>query len=277
MQTLAQIKTILESRGLRPLKSLGQNFLTDHNLIRKLVDAAAIVPGETILEIGPGTGTMTEELLARGARVVAAEMDRGLSEHLRTHFADRPNFTLVEGDCLDTKHALAPALVEAIGDRPFKLVSNLPYGAGTPVMMILLADYPRCSGLFVTIQREVADRLKGAPGTKDYGPLSVLAQVTAEFEYIADLPPQCFWPQPDVTSAMVALRRRPAPLCSNPRKLLSFLVKLFERRRKQLGAVLGRDVSLPEGVEPQVRAEALPVPQLVRLFEHMPPETLDCS
>ena len=273
MQTLAQIRTILESRGLRPLKSLGQNFLTDHNLIRKLVDAAAISPGETVLEIGPGTGTMTEELLARGARVVAAEMDRGLSEHLRAHFASQPNFTLVEGDCLETKHALAAALMQAIGDGPFKLVSNLPYGAGTPVMMILLADHPRCSGLFVTIQREVADRLKGSPGTKDYGPLSVLAQVTADFEYVADLPPQCFWPQPDVTSAMVALRRKPEPRCSNPRKLLAFLVKLFERRRKQLGAVLGRDAKLPDGVTSQVRAEALTVAQLVALFEANAPET----
>lgn len=277
MQTLAQIKMILESRGLRPLKSLGQNFLTDHNLIRKLVDAAAIEPGETVLEIGPGTGTMTEELLARGARVVAAEMDRGLCEHLRGHFAGNPNFTLVEGDCLATKHEIAPEVLKALGDGPFKLVSNLPYGAGTPVMMNLLADFPRCTGCFVTIQREVADRLKGAPGTKDYGPLSIIAQVTANFEYIADLPPQCFWPQPDVTSAMVALRRKPVPLCANARGLLTFLVKLFERRRKQLGAVLGRGAPLPEGISPQIRAEALGVMPLVHLFEMSPPETLESS
>ncbi|MFZ4572982.1 MAG: 16S rRNA (adenine(1518)-N(6)/adenine(1519)-N(6))-dimethyltransferase RsmA [Phycisphaerales bacterium] len=271
MQTLAQIKEILESRGLRPLKSLGQNFLTDHNLIRKLVDAAAVRPGDTVLEVGPGTGTMTEELIARGARVVAAEMDRGLSEHLREHFSAEARFQLVEGDCLASKREIAPAIMAAIGDGPFTLVSNLPYGAGTPVMMTLLADHPRCSGLFVTIQREVAERLRAPHASKDYGPLSVLAGCTAEFEWIADLPPQCFWPRPEITSAMVALRRRTVPHCSRPRELLDFLVRVFEQRRKQLGAVLGRSTALPEGIEPAVRAEALPKDQLIRLFEFLHP------
>ncbi len=271
MQTLAQIREILDSRGLRPLKSLGQNFLTDHNLIRKLVDAAAIAPGDTVLEIGPGTGTMTEELLARGCRVVAAEMDRGLSEHLRHHFASNPNFTLVEGDCLASKRELAPAILDALGPGPFKLVSNLPYGAGTPVMMILLSDHPRCSGLFVTIQREVAERLAAPHASKDYGPLAVLAQCTAAYEHLANLPPQCFWPQPDITSSMVALRRLPTPRCSRPRALLDFLVKLFEQRRKQLGAVLGRSTALPPGIDPAIRAEALSVEQLVGLFDFLNP------
>lgn len=267
MQTLAEIKSILDARGLRPLKSLGQNFLIDHNLIRKLVDSAELQPGETVLEIGPGTGTMTEELLSRHARVVCAELDKGLCEHLREHFSEQPGFSLVEGDCLEGKHALAPAVLQAIGDGPFKLVSNLPYGAGTPVMMTLLADMPRCSHLCVTIQREVADRLKARHATKDYGPLSVLAQSVAHVEMVADLPPPCFWPRPDVTSAMVRMTRLTTPLVSDPRGLLNFLVRVFEQRRKQLGSVLGRDGPLPEGVQPTDRAESLPVSALLRLWE----------
>jgi len=268
MQTLTQIKTILEARGLRPLKSLGQNFLTDHNLIRKLVDAAKVTDGELVLEVGPGTGTMTEELLARGARVLAAEMDRGLSEHLREHFAAQSRFVLIEGDCLDGKHAFSEEIATTIGSEPFVLVSNLPYGAATPVMMLLLAEYANCRGVFVTIQREVAQRLSAKPSTKEYGPLSVLAQVVCEWEWIADLPPGCFWPQPDVTSAMIGMTRRHTPLCSRPKELMKFLHKIFEKRRKQLGAIVGRDGTWPEGIDSAARAESLSVAQLIELFEH---------
>jgi 16S rRNA (adenine1518-N6/adenine1519-N6)-dimethyltransferase len=270
VQTLSQIKAILDEHGLRPRHALGQNFLIDHNLIRRLVDAAAITPGETVLEVGPGTGTMTEELLDRGARVVAAEMDRGLCGVLRQRLAGR-DFTLVEGDCLAGKHALAPAVLEAVGDGPFVLVSNLPYAAGTPVMLTLLADIPRCRGLFVTVQREVADRLLARPSTRDFGTISVLAQAVAEVRLVATLPPACFWPRPEVTSAMVAMERRPTPLSPRPRALADFLQRLFEKRRKQLGAVLGRDRPFPPGVAPTHRAEALDVPTLIALHEAMEP------
>jgi len=268
MQTLAEIRLLLESRGLAPRKAFGQNFLIDHNLIRKLVDAAGASPGETVLEIGPGTGTMTEELLDRGCRVVAAEIDRGLSIMLRERFAARgPAFSLVEGDCLATKHALAPALVEALGPGPFRLVSNLPYGAATPVMSVLLADHPRCPVLAVTVQREVADRLLAKAGTKDYGTLGVLAQAVADIRLVAHLPPECFWPRPDVKSSMVLLTRRPIPATGDVRAFADFCQALFEKRRKQLGAVLGRDRGWPDGIDPADRAEALPVADLVRLFE----------
>ncbi|MBI1189183.1 MAG: ribosomal RNA small subunit methyltransferase A [Tepidisphaera sp.] len=267
MQTLAEIKSLLESRGLAPRHQFGQNFLTDHNLIRKLVDAAALSPGDTILEIGPGTGTMTEELLARGCRVVAAEIDRGLATLLRERFAAEPRFSLVEGDCLQGKHHLAPALLEALGPGPFKLVSNLPYAAATPVMIALLADTPACRGQFVTIQLEVAQRLAAKPNSKDYGTISVLAQAVAQVQLIAKLPPECFWPRPDVTSAMIALTPLEKPATAHPRALADFVQTLFEKRRKQLGAVLGRDRAWPQGISPTDRAEALSVAQLVELFE----------
>ncbi len=267
MQTLADIKRILEARGLSPRKAFGQNFLIDHNLIRKLVDASGVGAGDVVLEVGPGTGTLTEELVQRGCRVVAAEIDRGLSAHLREHFASAENFTLVEGDCLADKRTLAPAIVAALGDGSFTLVSNLPYGAATPVMSVLLADYPRCRGLFVTIQREVADRLGAKPGTKEYGTLSIVAQVTAEVRTVAALPPECFWPRPDVTSAMVSLTRLPVPLVDDVRGLGDFCQSLFEKRRKQLGAVLGRGRTWPPDVQPTERAEALSLAQLIALYK----------
>ncbi len=266
MQTLAQIKELLESRGLSPRKTMGQNFLIDHNLIRRLVDASGVRDSDTVLEIGPGTGTMTEELLSRGCRVIACELDRGLAQLLRERFAvsHSGRFTLVEGDCLANKHSLNPDLLAALGDASYTLVSNLPYGAATPVMSILLADHPRCRGLYVTIQKEVADRLAARPGTKEYGTLSILAQCVAELLPVAKLPPECFWPRPEVGSAMIGMRRLPSPRCPDARALASFCQKLFEQRRKQIGSILGRDVGLnwPAGVSPENRAESLGLDQL---------------
>lgn len=257
---------MLEERGLAPQHRFGQNFLIDHNQLKRLVDASGIGAGATVLEIGPGTGTLTEELLARGARVVAAEIDRGMAALLRERLGTNPDFTLVEGDCLESKRALAPALLDAVGGGEFSLVANLPYAAATPVMMILLADHPRCRGQYVTVQYEVAQRVLAGPGSKDYGPLSVLAQATAQPGLIARLPPSCFWPQPDVQSAMIALPRRTSPLCDDPRGLVDFCQRVFEQRRKQLGSILGRTGEWPEGVAPDQRAEALSVERLISLW-----------
>src|SRR6185295_4552080 len=114
MQSLTQIRQLLDSHSLAPRHALGQNFLIDHNLIRKLVDAAQVSASDTILEVGPGTGALTEELLSRGAQVIAAELDKGLAALLREHFKDEARFSLIEGDALETKRALAPAIIQAL-------------------------------------------------------------------------------------------------------------------------------------------------------------------
>jgi 16S rRNA (adenine1518-N6/adenine1519-N6)-dimethyltransferase len=294
VQTLAQIKAMLDQRGLRPRHALGQNFLIDKNLIIKLVEAAELGPGELVLEVGPGTGALTEALLERGVGVVACELDRHLAELLRERLSPPAEagkseatpgpFTLVEGDCLGpvrggTGRTLCAPAVQALRQRgtppgPFKLVANLPYGAATPLMLSLLLDHPDCKLQAVTIQREVADRLLAPPGSKDYGLLGVVAQSLAEVKLIARLPPECFWPRPDVTSAMVLLRRRGTPLTSDGRGLAELCQRLFSKRRKQLGAIVGRSVlgpgsargtPWPAGIDERQRPEELSVAQLEAL------------
>jgi len=265
VQTQSEIKAMLESRGLSPRHALGQNFLCDHNLIRRLVDAAGVGEGDRVLEVGPGTGALTEHLLERGCAVVACELDRGLADLLRERLGGRPGFTLIEGDCLLGKRGLNPAVVEALGTRPFTLVANLPYGAASPLLVTLLVDHPLCGAMHVTIQREVADRLRARVGTRDYGELGIIVQALAEVKKIATLAPECFWPRPKVTSEMVSVVRRAAPLTDDPRRLLDLCRRLFTQRRKQLGTILGRSTALPAGIEASQRPEQLSIERLEEL------------
>ncbi len=277
MQTLAEIRAMLDERGLRPKKSLGQNFLVDHNLLQKLVDESGADDGDVILEVGPGTGTLTETLLERGCSVVAVELDDALAELLRDRLMDRyeGRFTLIHADCLESKRAVNPAVVAALdaqrGDKPFRLVANLPYHAGTPLMLTLLCRHPACVSMAVTIQREVADRLLAGPGSKTYGTLGVVAQATARSRRVATLGPGCFWPQPGVDSAMVVVERG-AALTDDLAGFAEFVQKIFAGRRKQLGAHFRQlgwspDGGWPEGVSPTDRAEDLGVERLVAVYE----------
>lgn len=267
MQTLAEIKELLESRGLRPKRSLGQNFLTDQNLILKLVHSCGVDVSSRVLEVGPGTGTLTEALIETGASVLSCELDDALAELLRERLSERPNWTLIHGDCLNGKRALNPALVEWLGDGPFKLVANLPYGCATPLMATLLLHSPACGVLGVTIQKELGDRLLAGPGSRDYGPISIIAQATCEVERIAHLPPACFWPRPQVDSSMLVLRRRQEPMC-DPHALSTVCAALFQQRRKRIAKPLREllgDREPPEGVSPDMRAEEVTLEAFCRL------------
>ncbi|UYV12620.1 MAG: 16S rRNA (adenine(1518)-N(6)/adenine(1519)-N(6))-dimethyltransferase RsmA [Phycisphaera sp.] len=267
MQTLAEIKELLESRGLRPKRSLGQNFLTDQNLILKLVKACGIAVDSRVLEVGPGTGTLTEALVDTGAQVLSCELDDALAGLLQERLGDRENFTLIHGDCLEGKRALNPQIIEWLGAEPFRLVANLPYGCATPLMSTLLMHYPTCSILGVTIQKELGDRLLATPGNREYGPISVIARAVCDVEKIAHLPPACFWPRPQVDSSMLVLRRRPEPMC-DPYALSTVCGALFQQRRKRIAKPLREllgDREPPEGVSPDMRAEEVSLQAFCRL------------
>ena len=254
MQDLGTIKSLLAARGVHPKHRFGQNFLHDANAMRSILQAAVVGPGETILEVGPGTGTLTECLLEAGARVVACELDRDMAAILRDRLGSR--ITLVEGDCLADKHHLNPELLAALGSGTFRLVANLPYAAATPLMATLLESHPTCGGMVVTIQREVADRLLAKPGTSEIGPLTITAQLRAVVDRVATLKPGCFWPAPEVTSAIVRLvRREPAP--ELPESLRGLVDAAFQQRRKQLRNTLGPDFPFPSGFDTTRRPETL--------------------
>ena len=265
MQTIGVIKELLAIHGLAPRKSLGQNFLIDQNHITNLVAASGVTAGSVVLEVGPGTGTLTEALLDNGARVIACELDRGLAQLLRDRLGERRGFSLIEGDCLASKHEINPAITDALGRNAFQLVANLPYAAATPLIATLITEHPRCTSLHVTIQKEVAQRLRAQPGTREYGELSVLTQALCHVSRIATLPPSCFWPRPKVTSEMISITRLAHPRTEEPRSLQALCDLLFSQRRKQIGSLLPRGAEVPAGIDPRSRAEALSIDQLVQL------------
>ncbi len=217
-QTLTEIRQMLDDAGLRPQKFLGQNFMVDHNLLAALVDLAGIATGELVLEVGPGTGTLTDELLAAGATVVAVEFDRGLAALLTERYAAESRFHLLHCDVLAGKHAIEPkvlATVQDLASDRAHLVSNLPYSIAVPVVCECMleafaadrgrTDAVRFVDMTFTVQREVADRFAAVAGTAAYGPASVLTSLLGQATLGKVLPGQAFWPRPKVASRMMRI------------------------------------------------------------------------
>jgi 16S rRNA (adenine1518-N6/adenine1519-N6)-dimethyltransferase len=243
-----------------PRKSLGQHFLIDKNIVRKIVRLAGLQPGETVLEIGPGRGSLTEALLDSAGVVVAVELDAALCAHLRATLGGRSNFRLVEGDALAFEYAQVPS--------PFLVVANLPYYVSTPLLFRLLKERRRIDRLVLMLQEEVVARLAAAPGGKDYGALSIAAQFYCEVRQAFRVPPTCFRPKPQVGSAVVVLTPLPKPRVSVADEAFFFRVVRagFAHRRKALPNSL-RDEGFEgatttaalerAGIEPRRRAETL--------------------
>lgn len=278
-QTKTQIQALLAQANTAPRHRFGQNFMIDANIVRAIADAAEISQTDVILEVGPGTGTLTEELLARAGRVIAVEIDRDLAQLLLARFADNPKFQLIEGDALDGKHALNPTLVAAIraakgsaqpgGPAPpaVKLVANLPYNIASPLVIELLLE--GIDSLVFTVQKEVADRLKGVAGTNDFGPLTVVAQLLAKVEVMRVLPNSIFWPPPKIESALVRMTRCDQ-LGASARDFSKFVAALFSFRRKTLGKALSMmgveiDPAVLSGKE-KLRAEDFTPAMIQELF-----------
>lgn len=252
----------------RARKRFGQNFLHDQRVLQRIADATGVGPGDHVIEIGPGRGALTEVLLDSGAHVTAVELDRDLPPILRARFFNRPEgqFTIVEGDALKTDlGALVP------GAEPLHLVGNLPYNISTPLIFHLLQYHERVRSMHFMLQKEVVDRLAAAPGTGEYGRLSVMVQYQCHVEPLFIVPPGAFTPQPKVDSAVVRLMPRPdRPLDGVDPKHLSTLVRLaFGQRRKTLRNNLKRHIDLDAleqaGIDGTLRPERLTVEDYLAL------------
>lgn len=209
-------------------KKLGQNFLIKRGIVDEIVHAAELMPGEPVLEVGPGIGTLTQGLAQSGADVTAIELDRRLLDVLDTTLASYDNVRIVHGDVLKLD---VPTIMN---HKPFKVVANLPYYITTPIIMSLLESKLPIKRLVVMVQKEVALRMVAKPGTKDYGALSVAVQYYTEPDIVLDVPPKSFLPAPTVTSSVIrcVLRDKP-PVDVIDEKLFFRVVKAgFAQRRK---------------------------------------------
>jgi 16S rRNA (adenine1518-N6/adenine1519-N6)-dimethyltransferase len=241
-QTKREIQAMLEAMGVHPLKRFGQHFLIDGNLMRKLLATAAVRADDVVLEVGPGTGSLTEELVQQAGHVVAVEIDRTLQALCQDRLGRHANFTLIAGDILESKNAIAPDVLQALQERQQQLggrvllVANLPYQAATPLIIDLLTVKPAVAEMCFTIQAEVADRLKAPSGGKEYGPLSILTQALADVQRIARVPPEAFWPAPEVDSAIVHIVVKPKGTVPDAiqRRLAELVHGCFNHRRKTL-------------------------------------------
>lgn len=255
---------MLDAYGLSPLHRLGQNFLHDHNMLAKLVDASEVQAGDLVVEIGPGTGALTEVLLERGCKVIACELDKGLTQILNDRFSD--TIRLIHGDCL-IKKKLNKEIVAAVGGQQWRLVANLPYQIASPLIVDILSNHTRCHGQYVTIQYEVAKRLMAKVDSSEWGVLSILVQRLADVSLITKVPNTCFWPQPKITSACVSITPKAGVSQSKDEAFATFVTMLFTSRRKQLGTILGRNIEWPVGVSEEMRPSTLTIPQLEALYE----------
>lgn len=268
-----EVRRLLAGLGIRPLRRLGQHFLVDRNILRILIEAAELTSQDSVLEIGPGLGALTAAIVPRVRRLVAVEKDARLHAYLVEQFAATPGVTLVLGDALRVN--LDPWLAGGLT----KVVSNLPYAVGSRILVRLLrASHPPWD-LVVTVQREVAERVMATPGASSYGLLSLWVQLDYEVELLKIVQPSCFWPRPEVTSAILRARRRPHPVAPELRIALHAVSKaVFSRRRKQVAVGLSEAVGWgegqhevtsawlqAEGIDPRVRPQDLSVEQWLRI------------
>jgi 16S rRNA (adenine1518-N6/adenine1519-N6)-dimethyltransferase len=257
-----EIRALLARHGLAARRSLGQNFLVDPRRAEKLVALAGVAPGDAVLEIGTGLGILTRALAARGARVTTIEVDPGLLRALRAEALLPDGVRLVEGDALAQDLA---ALLE-VEPPPRRVVANLPYSVAAPLLRRLLDLAGRLEDWSVMLQRDVAARLLAAPGTRDYGSLTVLHRLVVDTRRCDELAPGCFHPAPKVRSTFLRmLPLRPAPLGADELVRVERLVRAaFGTRRKTLANALraaglegASELLAAAGIDPRARAEAL--------------------
>jgi len=272
-------RDLLTQLGHQPKRFLGQNFLVDGNIVRKSLELAEVQSGDTVVEVGPGLGTLTTALLDAGAQVWAVEKDRTLHAHLETELLPRfpTTFHLLEGDAVEHPLAGLPAPLAKAG---VKIVANLPYAIATPWLDEVLAG-PLPTRMVLMLQQEAAQRYAAPPGSKSFGAISIFLQSAYNIAPGHKVAAACFHPRPDVESHLLNLVRKPEPYVFPP-AVKALIRSCFQQRRKQIGALLRSRLEEPSGVvgwrellqahglSEQARPEAIPVEWWVRFAALFP-------
>ncbi|MDO8144015.1 MULTISPECIES: 16S rRNA (adenine(1518)-N(6)/adenine(1519)-N(6))-dimethyltransferase RsmA [unclassified Isoptericola] len=271
----AEIRELAGRLGVRPTKTLGQNFVHDGGTVRKIVRAADVRPGDRVVEVGPGLGSLTLGLLEAGASVVAVEIDPVLAgqitDTVQRHAPDA-DFEVVTADALD--------VTTLPGEPPTALVANLPYNVAVPVLLTFLERFDSLRSVLVMVQAEVADRLAAPPGSRTYGVPSAKAAWYGAARRSLNISRHVFWPEPNVDSALVAIERHDPPeTTATRRQVFTVVDAAFAQRRKTLRAALsglfGSGAAAEEalraaGVDPRLRGERLSITDFARIAEHLP-------
>ncbi len=270
---------VLQKYNFNFQKKFGQNFLIDTNVLDKIISSAEITKDDCVLEIGPGIGTMTQYLAERAGEVVAVEIDKALIPILEDTLSEYDNVTVINDDIL--KVDINKIVEEKNAGRPIKVVANLPYYITTPIIMGLFESHVPLKSITIMVQKEVADRMQVGPGTKDYGALSLAVQYYAKPEIVANVPPNCFIPRPNVGSAVIRLTRYEVPpvQVKDESRMFALIRASFNQRRKTLvnglGNAAGLNVSKEQvtqaleqmGLSATVRGETFTLKQFAQLSD----------
>lgn len=270
---------IIDTIGIRPSKGMGQNFLFERGIVQRMVKTAGITKDDLVIEVGPGLGILTDELLRKAGEVRAIELDRILAAHIRHTFKDVPNFTLFEGDALSIDlNDIVPA------DRPYVLAANLPYAVGSAVLRRFLELPHPPTKLTTMVQREVAERIIASP--PDMSVLGVAAQFYSTPRIAFIVSPTVFMPPPKVESAVIVFHLRKQPLLphADHKRFFTVVNAGFRHKRKMVANSMADEIRLPKaevtewieaaGIAPTRRAETLSVEEWVTLTKHVPREVL---
>lgn len=258
MATLGNPKNtieIIQKYGFNFQKKFGQNFLIDTHVLDRIIEESGITKDDCVLEIGPGIGTMTQYLCENAREVIAVEIDKALIPILEETLSEYDNVTVINDDIL--KVDVQKIVDEKNGGKPVKVVANLPYYITTPIIMGLFESHLPLKSITIMVQKEVADRMQVGPGTKDYGALSLAVQYYAKPEIVANVPPNCFMPRPNVGSAVIRLTKyeEPPVFVENEELMFSLIRATFNQRRKTLVNAIGNAPNL--NISKEMVAEVL--------------------
>ena len=275
--TPSETIAVLQKYHFNFQKKFGQNFLIDPHVLDRIVEAAEITKEDCVLEIGPGIGTMTQYLAESAREVVAVEIDKNLIPILQDTLSAYQNVTVINDDIM--KVDIAALAQEKNAGKPIKVVANIPYYITTPIIMGLFESHVPLKSVTIMVQKEVADRMRQEPGSKEYGALSLAVQYYAKPEIMANVPPNCFIPRPNVASAVIRLTRyeKPPVEVKDDRYMFALIRASFNQRRKTLANALSNDPGLhltreqvmqaleTLGMNPLIRGEMLSLEQFASL------------